>query len=355
MTPTTVRTLSRQRRITFWTGWLSPQMEGISKEVFGLREHFPHSAVVGLSRHYTFKASLRRRYLGWNVKGYPILRLLAPFIETFTDINHVYGNLSEWFFLRALHHRPIVLTVAVAGTPLDPKLYRHVHRFIVHSTSGAQDLIRWGANPAYVRVLYPGIDLTRYASAPSHPHKRFRILFATAPDHADGFAKRGVNLLLDVARRVPDVDFHFIWRPWGTSSQLMQRLIEEHDLRNVSLRIGLVPDMASVFADADATIAPFLHGLDMKVCPTSLVESLACGRPVLVSTKVGIAELVQNNLCGEVAEPTAEDMCMAIERLRGRYASYAHNCHASAERYFSLNTCLRKHEELYEEVLTSTR
>jgi glycosyltransferase involved in cell wall biosynthesis len=111
--------------------------------------------------------------------------------------------------------------------------------------------------------------------------------------------------------------------------------------------------MAPMFHAADATVAPFVRKIRMKVCPTSLIESLACGRPILVSTKVGIADLVRDEQCGVVIAPTVDGFCRGIADLRSRYDYYAANARRTAERHFDLAECLRQHEVLYEEVLRS--
>jgi glycosyltransferase involved in cell wall biosynthesis len=117
---------------------------------------------------------------------------------------------------------------------------------------------------------------------------------------------------------------------------------------------ALQPEMTQLFQATDATVAPFLRAADTKVCPTSLIESLACGRPLLVSTKVGIADLVQEEACGEVFEPSVDGLCHAIDALRAGFRQHADNARASAERHFDLRWCLRQHEQLYAEVLKSS-
>ena len=186
------------------------------------------------------------------------------------------------------------------------------------------------------------------------PHldpSRFRVLFATSPDRAGGLETRGVNLMMEAAGRLPDVDFLVPWRPWAEGRQLADEC-RRRAPSNVHISVELVPDMTRLFHAVDATIAPFLQRASMKLCPTSLVESLACGRPVLVSTHVGISDLVRDEHCGTVFEPTIESLCDAIARIHGRYAALASSALRVAERYFDQAQCFARHEQLYEEVLT---
>jgi glycosyltransferase involved in cell wall biosynthesis len=353
---------SRGPRVTYWTGWLSPDMEGCSKDVFALKDHFPRSRVFGLSRYYAFKLSPRQRYLGLNIRLYPVFRALAPLVEWASDINHVYGSLNEWFFLRALRRRPILLTVATSGEAPDPSLHRHVTCFVAHSPTTTAELERRGVEPHRIRTIYPGVALDRFVVRPreaSLPNawpesdsRRFRVLFATTPNWEAGLETRGVHLIMRAARRLPDVDFFLPWRPWHNAEALIRLLVREHGRpANVHLIVQRVPDMVAVYQASDATVAPFVETAGTKICPTSIVESLACGRPVLVSSQVGLAGLIRDEGCGVVFEPTPDALCEAVESLRRDHAARAAHARPCAERHFDQRVCLRRHEALYEELL----
>ena len=353
----------RRTRVAYWTGWLSPEMEGCSKEVFALKDHFLRSRLYGLSRYYAVRSSRRERYVGLNVRLYPLLRLLAPVLERSIDLHHIYGGLREWFFLRALQRRPVVLTVATGEIPFERHVYRHVRQFVVHASSTAKILVAHGFAPDRIRVIYPGIDLEQFRPRPREAAApgawppgdpaRFRVLFATTPNGLEGVETRGINLLMQAAHRLPDVDFFLPWRPWAGADRLVE-ICRQQAPANVHMSTALQPNMTQLFQATDATIAPFLRTTDTKICPTSLIESLACGRPLLVSTKVGLADLVQEEACGQVFEPSVDGLCHAIDALRGGYRQHASNARACAERHFDLRLCLQQHEQLYDEVLRSS-
>jgi glycosyltransferase involved in cell wall biosynthesis len=338
-------------------------MEGCSKDVFALKDHFPRSRIFGLSRYYTWKLSPRQRYLGLNVSLYPVFRALAPVLDWTSDISHIYGSLDEWFFLRALGRRPLVLTVATSGPAPDISMHRHVTCFVVHGPATAAELERRGVARERIRYILPGVPLDRFpvrprAAAPpeawpGRDPRRFRVLFATTPNWAGGLETRGVHLIMRAAERLPDVDFFLAWRPWHNGQALLTRLRDEHGQRdNVHLVMERVPDMTRLFQAADATIAPFVEAEGTKICPTSIVESLACGRPVLVSSQVGIAGLIRDQACGAVFEPTTDALCEAVESLRRDYTARAERARPCAERHFDQRACLQRHEALYEELLS---
>ena len=352
----------RSARVTYWTGWLSPEMEGCSKEVFALKEHFFRSRVFGLSRYYRLKVSRRERYLGISVQLNALFRTIAPVYDLTSEINHIYGSLREWFFLRALRRRPIIMTVASDEPPFERQWYRHVRRFVVHAPSTAMRLIELGFDPTTIHLIYPGLSLERFrplprahapvTAWPTGDAGRFRVLFATTPNWLEGVETRGVNLILQTARERPDVDFFLPWRPWAGAEHLVD-LCRKQAPPNVHVSKELVPDMRHLFQAADATVAPFVTAESTKICPTSLVESLACGRPVLVSTKVGLSDLVHAEACGKIFEPSVDGLCRALDALRQDYCRCASNARAAAERHFDLQVCLQQHEQLYDEVLRS--
>jgi glycosyltransferase involved in cell wall biosynthesis len=351
----------RDLAITYWTGWLSPEMEGCSKEVFALKDHFPRSRIFGLSPNYTLKLSRRQRYLGMHVRFDPLFRIVGPLLEQISDLGHIYGGMGEWFFLKVLGRRPLILTVAVVAPPLEREAYAAVSCFVVHSPATARDLVARGVQTSAIRLIYPGADLQRFqprpraaadpAFFPDSDPSRFRILFATTPGRAEGIAARGVDLLREAARQMPDVDFLLPWRPWAGADALIQRVTADAP-PNFMVQHGLVGDMRAAYQSVDATIAPFVTASDGKICPTSLIESMACGRPLLVSTEVGIADVVAEG-AGVVFAPTVDGLCGAVERLRSAPARYCTEARTIAERHFDLRHCMRQHEDLYREVVTN--
>jgi glycosyltransferase involved in cell wall biosynthesis len=350
--------------VTYWTGWLSPEMEGCSKEVFALKDHFPRSRIFGLSPNYTFKASRRQRYIGMHVRFDPLFRVVGPLLERLSDVGHIYGGLGEWFFLKVLGRRPLILTVAVVTPSLERRAYAAVRRFVVHATSTARELADMGIDPGAIRLIYPGIDLERFQPLPREAvapdfvrgffpgadPSRFRVLFATTPGTAAGIEARGVGLLREAARRLPDVDFLLPWRPWDGAEAVI-RSVTAGAPPNFLVQEGLIGDMRTAYQAVDATAAPFVAAHDGKICPTSLTESLACGRPLLVSTQVGIHDVVADGDGGVVFPPTVDGLCDAIGRLRREHGRFSAGARRTAERQFDLRTCLRQHEELYRDVL----
>jgi glycosyltransferase involved in cell wall biosynthesis len=69
--------------------------------------------------------------------------------------------------------------------------------------------------------------------------------------------------------------------------------------------------------------------------PLSAVESLACGRPVVTTEVLEIAEIVKEYQCGCVAKPVKEDFISALVECKKNYALYQANCRRVAEELFN--------------------
>jgi glycosyltransferase involved in cell wall biosynthesis len=172
-------------------------------------------------------------------------------------------------------------------------------------------------------------------------------LFASSPDRADWLEARGVLLLLDTAERMPDVTFRLLWRPWGDSLAEVQRQIRARGLGNVEVRCDRIGDMAAEYRQADATIAPFVDISRCKPLPNSLVESLACGVPVIMTNVVGLSDIAQTEKCGIVASDSPDSLSEAIRRAIGDRDSFRPAARRTAERFFSSQIFVENYVRIY--------
>jgi glycosyltransferase involved in cell wall biosynthesis len=95
-------------------------------------------------------------------------------------------------------------------------------------------------------------------------------------------------------------------------------------------------------------------------CPTVVIESLACGVPVIGSRSGGLPELVGAD-GGELLEvsqgwdtrqyPTAGSVADAVERIMARYAGCSSAARARAERLFDSRRWVQRHEEIFRQLL----
>ncbi len=337
-------------RVTYWTGIWEPRREALSAGLAALRAALaPRAPVVSFSSGQRTSPLPRGRVVRLSGRRWLALRALAAALEPRGAVTHLVAGLSSWHLLRALGRRPLLFTVAIGGPPLEPDLYRKVDRFVAESEALAGALAACGVDRAKVRVLYPGIDLTRFRPAPGPGRTPFRLLFASSPADPGELEERGVPLLVALARRVPDLEVVVPWRRWGDLAAARRALRALEPPPNFRVVEGDVVDMAAEYRAAHAVVCPFRSGAG-KSCPASVVEGLASGRPALLTEGVGIADLVVAEGAGRAAAATVEALADELEALRSGYMGFAARARWLAERHFDRRETWKAYESLYREL-----
>lgn len=338
-------------RVAYWTSSFEPHMEAIASEVALLRRHFRPSVSWGLTHRRWILLSRERGYC-----VHPRLHLLFRFatrlLESAFDIHHVFGSLGDWFYLNRPRRQPTVLTVAAGGPPVERHLLERVDQFVVEYPQAREELERIGIDSRRVRLIFPPVNLEKFSPAPA-PGGPFTVLFASSPEEPTWLEARGIPQILDAAALLPAMHFRFLWRPWGTSEAKMRQWIAERGLSNVELLVGRWEDMAAQYRASHVCVAPFTDTERAKPAPNSIVESLACGRPVVVTEKVGLANLIVEGKAGLVCLATGEALASHLKRLQADWSEYSAAARKTAERWFGVEQFLSAYRQVYDDVLSS--
>jgi glycosyltransferase involved in cell wall biosynthesis len=338
-------------RVAYWTSSFEPGMEAIASEVATLRRQFPGSVVWGLSHKHWVLLSRTRGYCV-HPRLHLLFRAITRLAERTFDLNHVFGSLGDWFYLEGLRRRPTILTIVVAHSPLGADVLNRVDRFVVEYPEARDDLIALGIEAERIRLIFPPVDLRHFSPA-TVADGPFRVLFASSPEADTWLDARGVPQILDAAALRPDMRFRLLWRPWGNAAERVRQWIAERGLKNVELVVKYVADMASEYNHAHVTLAPFTDAQRCKGAPNSLIESLACGRPVLTTGVVGLGELIEKEGAGLLCVPTGEQLAEYLDRLAASWDIYSLGARKLAEHWFGVERFLGEYHRLYEEVLAA--
>ncbi len=323
-----------QKKVTFFVQNYEPHQEAISKEIQILHKNF-NSEIFNINT--SNPASLAK-----------VARM--PFVKS--DIYHIYTSIADRLFLPLLRKRPIVLTGSAASKKekigKQIGLYKKVDRIVVESERQMKSLVELGIEKKKIRIIYPGIDLSAFSYSKPPGNKAFTILFASSPPSLGQMSSRGVDLMLECAEMMPEIRLVLLWRSSGYKE--LVKKIKSRELKNVFVKNRIVSDMSSEYSSADCTIAPFMNFDEDKPVPRSIIESMACGRPVLVSSRVNIAGLISKEKCGVVFEPSVAGVNRALGKIIKNYASYQKNCRKTAEKCFSAERFVLNYKKLYEEL-----
>jgi glycosyltransferase involved in cell wall biosynthesis len=149
-----------------------------------------------------------------------------------------------------------------------------------------------------------GVDLPRYENLPDPKTARQKLRLAenfTAGYTGHLYKGRGIELILGLARRMPEIRFLFVG---GREDDLVQRRQQAAGLDNVQF-IGFVPNAELPLYQAACDV--FLMPHEQKVSgssgaditeftnPLKMFEYLACGRPILASDLTILREVLNKN------------------------------------------------------------
>lgn len=335
-------------RIAYWTSAFEPDIEALAAEVAILRKQFRSSVVWGLSHRHWVLLSWQRGYC-LNPRLHLLFRLTTRVLEPAFQLNHIFGSVGDWFYLVGSRRRPTILTAAVMSRPVQPALLARVDRFVVEYPAGREQLERQGIDRQRVQLIFPPVNLQQFVprAAPEGP---FTVLFASSPDVASWLEARGIPQILDAAALRPQLRFRLIWRRWGDSLPRVRQWLAQRRLANVEVVVGRFPNMSRQYQAAHVTVAPFTDMNKCKPMPNSLLESLACGRPVVTTAEVGLADMIREEQVGRVCAPTGAALAESLDALRADWQAFSRRARQLAERWFSEESFLHNYQKLYQEL-----
>ena len=314
-----------------WCDWVRSQ--GHQPLVFGVR----YGAQHGILRLGAF-VSLLRHVRSEGIKIIYICGVRASF----------------WLRLLKSFMPGVVLVHGIRTNPdsnlgLD-KIYRVVERwlnglvdlYITNSHIASTTLVeRCGVSADKIKVIYNGL-----AEMPTNilPLVERPVNVLTVANLKPG--KGYIEYLLaieSVLQKMPEVHFTFIGR--DDMNGKVQLAIRERGLSERVSYVGFQEDVSSWMRVARLFVVPSLK----EGCPTTVLEAMSHGVPVVAFNSDGLPELVRHGQDGLLV-PAADMKCLAmaiIKLLRETdlatkmSASSLERCKAE----FQLNTCVSKHRD----------
>jgi glycosyltransferase involved in cell wall biosynthesis len=175
-------------------------------------------------------------------------------------------------------------------------------------------------------------------------------MVGSAPWVRSQFKTKGVNALLEAARQLPRLHLIFLWR--GVLSEEMDRRVHRMGLEDRVEVLDTVVDVNEILAGVHASVTLASEPDIVKAYPHSLLESLAAGKPVLVSRAIPMSSYVEEKGCGVVVERLSlRSLIAAVENLVTEYEALSGTTQQLDEQDFSRERMLLSFQRLYERVL----
>jgi glycosyltransferase involved in cell wall biosynthesis len=339
------------KEIRFYVQRYRPSFEAISKEVAILNESFLHTQIHDLHLDGIFNIKWNKKIKSYHFGLYPILALFIKLQSIRQGINHIYTSLGDLPYLHVLNLNRTILTAA-ASCKIEKvrkrvPLLKKIKKIIVESQYHYDQLTSLGIDEQKIKLIYPPADLKKYHY--QETTGKFKVLYASCPTREEDFEKRGIFLLLEYAKENPEIIFNLAWRK-GAYKEICE-LLDKHKMENIIVKDEIIKDINVTYGDNHCTIIPYTKFDDfLKLVPNSAIESLAAGKPLLVSNKTELAKMINEHKCGLSFEPTKEGLQKSIEELQKNYYFYQQNCRGTAEKLFSKKSFISSYNDIYKKL-----
>jgi glycosyltransferase involved in cell wall biosynthesis len=320
-----------------------PQAEAISQEISTLREQFDGD-VVHVNPNQQSALHIPRFLFGFHK-----LRGIRS-LEASLHLHHIYNPDPYPFpYLRALR-RPLIYSVTCGVGDRQPNraFFASMAAIAVSDRRSLDRLESWGFDN--VALVHPGIDTGRFSHSPLPLRSEIILMVGSAPWTRSQFRTKGVDALLSTAKQEPRLRLVFLWR--GVLADEMRHRVLRMDLDNQVTVLNRFVDVNSVLAGVHASITLANSPGIVKSYPHSLLESLAAGKPVLVSRAIPMADYVEQTGCGRVVDSVSPTHILAaIESLAAKYATLRESAQEVGHRDFSEDRLVDSSRDMYERVL----
>jgi UDP-glucose:(heptosyl)LPS alpha-1,3-glucosyltransferase len=162
---------------------------------------------------------------------------------------------------------------------------------------------RFGLSLEKLPVIYNAVDSDVF-SPELRQHRAAVRQKLGVPDSAtvfllvgSGYVRKGVATAIQALSRLPG-DTYLVVVGRDKSGRRYKRLAQQLGIARRVALLGALDDPKPFYGAADAFVLPTLY----DPCPNAALEAMACGLPVVTSTKSGAAELVIEHDAGLVCE-----------------------------------------------------
>ena len=180
-----------------------------------------------------------------------------------------------------------------------------------------QSMIELGADPENVSTLRNGVDLNLFAYQDklSQPQLRARLSLpqqgSIVMSTGHLIERKGHHLVIEAIQALPDITLLIAGS--GPDENKLHKLVQELDLASRVLFLGSLSqqELAQYYAAADISVL----ASSREGWANVLLESMACGTPVVATNIWGTPEVVKSHQAGVLVERNVSDIQRGISHL----------------------------------------
>ncbi len=231
-------------------------------------------------------------------------------------------------------------------------------KIIAISKATKEYVLRLGAKPKKVIIIYNGVDLARFKSIPE-ARKQIRKRMAIPKSAIVALTvrrlvyKNGIDTLLDSAvtaiKKNPRIVFLVVGK--GPDMESVGQQIAQLGLAQNFKLAGFVSDedLPLYYNAADLFVLPSKSGEGL---PLVALEAMACGLPVIATDVGGIREILTEDY-GKLVSPNQPELLarVILESAETDFSSNKTELRARIEEKFSWEANVERLVEIYEELI----
>jgi glycosyltransferase involved in cell wall biosynthesis len=318
-----------------------PGTESVFNEIGILMDNF-NGQMIHL---YPFKKPYPR--FPWQMVGLHRFHQLQH-MDRIVDIHHIFSAGTCPFPVLRILRKPVVYTVVSGMDPLRDTVKWPGFMLVVGSERDLDTAKKRGISNC--RFVRHGIDTSQIKKHPLILKEEMTLLTASAPWTARQFREKGFDLLFDVVSRRNDLRLIILMR--GLLTDALHKRLKLFDIEDRVTIIDRYTDINTVLSRIHGTIAMAENPGVIRSYPHSLIESLAAGKPIMISDTIPMADYVRGNNVGCVVENfSLFSLNAAIDEFIGGYNTYRIKAEEIGGRDFSKDRMIADYREVYDLVL----
>ena len=268
--------------------WHFPGSEAVQKEISQLFNE-TNGAITNIYPRHVFSG-----YRPIVTVGYEFLRKLRR-LENETDVNHFFAPaLMNYSFLSFLRN-PIVYTITapVEFTDTLPplRLLKKLTEIVTSDENSASILATKTGN--HVRWIEPFVDFECNDTINFLPESPIIILMASAPWTKQQIKTKGIELILKTMLVCKEIHFKLLLR--GRFHRVISQIVRDYGLTERVEILDSKVNMQQMFNKCHATILITSNAKILKSHPHSLIESLICKKPIILSKNIPLSNKIENS------------------------------------------------------------
>jgi UDP-glucose:(heptosyl)LPS alpha-1,3-glucosyltransferase len=236
---------------------------------------------------------------------------------------------------------------------------KQLKAIICNSKMVKDEIIHWfGVPDSMIHVIYSGVDLDHFTPEVKTQRSKVRAdLNIAEPDTVflfvgSGFARKGVLPLLKALHGLPE-NTHAIVIGHDKELEKYKSRAQKLGLNRRVHFLGKIQDVRPYYGCCDAFVLPTLY----DPFPNVILEAMACGLPVITSTKCGGAEFIRQGVNGYIVDSLdIQGLSESMRKLMDSEKSVSFGISSRAHiENFGLSTMSNKLTALYEQVSNETK